>query len=206
MPQPNMKIEWPEEDLEAVARQIYRANRDLDKPIEDAVRWAGFFLAMSASAATKKAPNQRKAYKNPGKARRPEEEKEFISALFPYYRVVWGGDFPDKGPDNEANFNYYLKSKSQKTYKKISQSGLAKRSWKFMKYGLRRKGGGNFAQEVEYRSYGRNVEIEMSNLLPYIREALQVNDNGSLLLRQALGKAARRMEKNIDRKLEKAVK
>jgi len=180
------KIKWPEADLKRIAKQINRAQIKMGKTLEQAVIWAGCFLAKSASARTKSAPKKRRAYANKG-------DDKFSKKAFPYYREIW-----KKGPEN--TFKFYLKEKSDNKYEKIKNSGLAKKSFLWMISGIKGSGNSNFASEVNKKNSAFEIKIEMSNKLPYILNALKESE-GQHLLNQALGKAASRMEKTIDKRL-----
>ena len=187
---PELDIRWPEQDLRSLQSAVNRAIRVGKRDLKSALVQAGVFLARSASAATKSAPRKRRAYANKG------EDSRFPRSRFPYYREVWRS-----GP--EDTFNWYLKTKTEPEFETVKRAGLAKKSWYWMIPGIRGRGGGNFAQDVEHRESALDYEIEMSNKLPYIRHALKTNDDGSLLLLQALGKAARQMERDTDRRMER---
>ncbi|MDD5596920.1 MAG: hypothetical protein PHV82_03180 [Victivallaceae bacterium] len=186
------EIVWPVDDLKALETQFMRATSELEMPVENAVKWAAFLVAQSCGAKTKKAPEKRRAYVN------RETTGKMNKKAFPYYREVW-----IDGPKNIRK--WYLKEKTDPAYEKISKSGLAKNSWKWMKPWARRKGGSNFAAEVNHRRSGLNIEIEMANKLSYILEAIKESDT-NFILGDAMAKAARRMEKLIDQKMAKMAK
>jgi hypothetical protein len=120
---------------------------------------------------------------------------EFDKRRYPYYREVWRG-----GPDKVRK--YYLESRDSDSFKTIKNSGLAKKSWIWMMPGVRGSGMSNFAAEVSKRRTPVSLEIEMANKLSYIHRALS-DSEGRILLHEALGVAARQLEKNIDKKLER---
>jgi hypothetical protein len=191
----DLDIKFPERDLAAMSAQILRAQKELGKPVEDAVRMAAYYLAKSAGTRTKAAPKTRRALVNRKKRGRFKAER------YPYYRKVWKKG-RDGGPKN--TFKFYLKDRSDSQYEKIARSGLAKKSWMWM-LPMIRGGGSNFAAQVERRRSGLNIEIEMSNKLPYIEHALRRKD-GDILLMEALGKASRAMAKAIDHKMKRTQK
>jgi len=185
-----MTIDWPQKDLDHMQRNLTRAQRDLGKSVEDSLQWGARYLATSASAATAKAKNQRRTYTNKG------GNKDFPKALFPYYREVWAGNQTTKNP--EDTFRWYLREKSDDKYRKISFAGVSKKSWKWMKISIK-YGGGNWAQSVDKSKRGREFTIQMNNKLPWAARALKVS-NDRVLLDDALGKAARKMENQIDKR------
>jgi len=192
---PELNIKWPEKDLKAIADQIERAQLNLGKTLEGAVIWAGILVAKSAAAKTKKAPRQRKVFKNAGDKRALLGGKMRIVSpkLFPYYREVW-----EDGP-NKIKY-WFMKDRSDPKFKFISRAGLAKKSWLWMITGIKGNGMSNFASEVEKHGTAFTFELVLSNMLKYINDAIEEND-GAALLNIALGKAAKVMEKSIDCKL-----
>ena len=153
--------------------------------------------ADGAAARTATAPKKRKVFKNDGtkqilihgKMRNPSPR------IFPYYREIW--------VDGPSNVKYwFMKSKSDSRNEKISRAGVAKKSWLWMIPWIKGIGGKLKACEVNKKNSMFESEIEMANLLDYIQYALKVSD-GNLLLNEALGKTASRMEKIIDDKLRK---
>ncbi len=181
-------VKWPEADLKALAKQIERAQLGLGKTLEESLIWAGVLLAKGAGARTSVAPKKRKTLANPG-------TKEFPKKFFPFYREIWLN-----GP--QETFKWYLKERSDTTKEKIARSGLAKKSWLWMIPGIKGSGMSNFASSVEKKVGTFNLEIEMANMLAYITKALKESD-GQVLLNDALAKTANRMEKIIDKKLER---
>ena len=181
-------VKWPEADLRALAKQIERAQLGLGKTLEESLVWAGVLLAKGAAARTATAPKKRKTIANLG-------TKEFPKKFFPFYREVWL-----KGPGE--TFKWYLKERSDTTKEKIARSGLAKKSWLWMIPGIKGSGTNNFASSVEKKIGAFDLEIEMANMLAYITKALKESD-GQVLLNEALTKTASRMEKIIDKRLER---
>jgi hypothetical protein len=189
MPAP--EIQWPQADLNAITRQIRRAQVDLGKDIESAVTWAAFYVARSASTRTEKAKPTRKDIATPQVSSRKRR--------FPYYRELW--------IDGPANVKpWYIMDKSDQTHKKVKRAGLAKKSWLWALPMIRRGKGSNFAVEAEKRGIGFGVEIELANKLPYIRSALKVSQDGQPILNEALGKAASQMEKAISHRIARMAK
>ena len=187
---PEIDVKWPEQDLRQLQSAINRSIRVGKRDIKSALIQAGVYLARSASAATNKEPKKRRAYVN------KNDDKRFPRRVFPFFRNVWR-----KGPDD--TFRWYVKTKSDPEYLSVKRAGLAKKSWYWMIPSIRRRGGGNWAQEVNHRERGIDYEIEMSNKLSYIRKALKTGDDGNLLLMQALGKATRQLDKDTDRRLKR---
>lgn len=183
----DLKIEWPEADLKRMAAQIERAQIQLGKTLEESLVWAGLLLARGAGARTLKAPKKRKTERNDG------SDEKFKKKVFPYFRTVW-----KKGP--EETYKFYLKDRSDSRHLEIKKSGLARQSWLWMVPWIKGAGGKGFASEVTKKKAAFDIEIEMANLLGYITKALKISD-GQVLLSEALGKTASRMEKLIDNKL-----
>jgi len=186
---PEINVQWPEKDLQEMAKQITRGRDDLGRDVQGLITQAGYFLARSASARTKTAPKTRRALKT----RKNQEQKVFG----PFYRVVWRAKKP-KGPD--AVFLWGVQSKTDNKYRDIPGAGLAKQSWKWMIPGIRNQRVKNFAVEAYTKSSGLTYEVHMMNRLHYIREALKTDKDGSLLLNEAMGKAASQMRKAMDRR------
>jgi len=192
-----LKVEWPTADLKRMAAQIERAQLKLGKSLEQSVVWAGLLLARSAAVRTSTAPKNRKNIKNDGTKEILIDGKMRIASrkAFPYYREIW--------VDGPENIKYwFLKSRSDDKHKKIGRAGVAKKSWIWMLPWIKGKGGSRRACEVNKKVSLFETVIEMANMLKYIQHALKVSD-GNLLLNEALGKTASRMEKIIDDKLRK---
>lgn len=183
----DLKIEWPEADLKRMATQIERAQIQLGKTLEESLVWAGLLLARGAAARTTASPKKRKTERNDG------SDKKFNPKIFPYFRTVW-----KNGP--EDTYKWHMKDRSDSRFQEIKKSGLAKKSWIWMIPWIKGAGGKGFASEVNKKKAMFDVEIEMANMLGYISKALKVSD-GQVLLNEALGKTASRMEKLIDNKL-----
>ena len=190
---PEVDIIWPEEDIKAIDKAIQRSVLQGKRDTQGALIQAGVYLARSASGATNSAPKKRRVYTN------REQSGQWNKRRMPYYREVWKG-----GPDN--TIKWYLKTKGQTDFETIKRAGLAKNSWRWMIPGIRRRGGGNFAQEVMHFGRGLDYEIHMHNKLSYIRKALKRQDDGQSLLMMTLGKAARQLEKDTDRRFERIAK
>jgi len=180
-----VEVKWPKEDLEAIAKQIERAQLQMGKTLEGGVIWAANLVARSAAARTKASSKKRKALVN--------SEEKFKK--YPYYREVWSRAL------NKIK-KWYLKDRSDTTYEVIKNSGLAKKSWLWMIPGIKGSGMSNFASEVTKRGTAFTFEIEMANRLSYITKALKESD-GQYLLMTALHNGAKIMEKTIDNRLEK---
>ena len=192
---PELQVDWPKEDLQALSKQIHRAQDLLGKDIEKSVTWAAYYVARSASTRTDKSAKTRALLPNPG------GQKGFPRRRFPYYREVWRGR---KGPSDPLR--WFLESADDTRYEKIVRSGLAKKSWLWMLPAIRRNASfSNSAIETHKRGSAFGIEIEISNKLHYIRQALKVGRDGEPLLIEAAGKAASAMEKAIDRR-QKAMK
>ena len=184
-----LKVEWPEADLKRMAAQIERAQLKLGKSLEQSLVWAGLLLARGAAARTATAPKKRKTERN------TNDDKKFPAKVFPFFRTVW-----KDGPENAIK--WYMKSRSDNRFLDIKRAGVAKKSWIWMIPWIKGQGGRTKASEVNKKISAFDVEIEMANMLKYIQHALKVSD-GNLLLNEALGKTASRMEKIIDDKLRK---
>jgi hypothetical protein len=203
---PNVQIQWPAEDLKRIGDAISRAQIGLGKTLAQALEWAGVYLAQSAGKATNVAPKTRKAIANPGERvviyrNGVRRETDYASKNYPYYREVWGKNYG--GPDSA--YRWYLRDRGDPAKQRIVRSGLARKSWLWMLPGIRGAGGANFAYEVNKRGSGGEIEIEMANKLPYITKALKLSDNGAALLSQALHAAGKRMEHEVDRRMQRAV-
>jgi len=188
-----LEVQWPEADLREIGRVIHRAQDELGKDIRAAVEWAAVKVAGSAAARTEVAPKTRDLKENPG------GNPRFPRRLFPYYREVWIG-----GPSNVLH--WFVRKDTPTDREIITRAGLAKKSWYWMIPAIRYRNFSNFAVEVEKRTERFGFEIELSNKLSYIRHALKVGGDGQPLLNEALGAAAKRMDKDITRRLEKAAK
>lgn len=182
------EIIWPKEQLEGIQKQIKRAQGPLRKSKVDALTMAGYYLARSAAARTKIAPKKRKDEKNTSK------EGRWNSDRYPYYREIWV-----KGPSDVTK--WYVFDKAATEFKEIKNSGLAKKSWRWMLAWMR-KGGSNFSSSVERRISAFQAEIELSNKLPYIMHALKSTDQRQILS-EAVNKATNAMTKSIDQKLKR---
>lgn len=192
----HINIKFPEKDLLAMQRAIEKSASKLNKPIDDAISQAAYYLARSARSRTKTAPKKRRAYVNKEKRGRWNKNR------FPFYREVWRKDGSKKGPETAQK--WYLKSKTDMAYEAIKRAGLAKKSWGWM-MPMVKYGGSNFASEVNRSKSGLNLSVELANKLPYIKSALKERE-GQILLNEAAGVAARQMEKAIERQMAKMQK
>ena len=192
----DVEIKFPEKDLKAMQDAIARSVGELGKPVEDAIRQAAYYLARSARKRTAVSPKKRRAYTNKDNTGRWNKNR------YPYYREVWKKEGNKKGP--ETAMKWYLSDKTDSTHEVIKRSGLAKKSWGWM-LPMIRYGGSNFASEVNKSKSGLSATIEMANKLPYIKSALKESE-GAILLNEAMGVAARQMEKAIDRQSAKMMR
>ena len=185
---PEIKVDWPEKDLAEMSKQLKRGRDELGRDVQGLITQSGYFLARSAAARTKKSPANRKTYKT---------LKRNNNMFSPFYRKIWKGG-KAKGPDKF--FMWGVKSKADPEYRTIPGAGLAKQSWKWMIPGIRNKRAKNFAMEAFTAKSGLSYEVHMLNKLHYIKEALKYGKDGSLLLNEAMGKAASQMRKAMDRR------
>ena len=191
-------VEWPKADVDALWREIARAQKELGRNLGQAIRFAAWSIASSLGVMTKVAPKYRPY-------RLLAKEKSGKKYEIESYR---------KG--RKKTFNVRARSVSE--LKKMAQvrighAGLAKSSWM---WGIKKIGGGrNISMKgatqaakslgrnkmsVESRLHGDDPFVKIVNRLPYAESALR---GGASEVTSAMGKAARHMEKIIDDNMKK---
>ena len=199
-----VSIEFPKRDVRALFTQMDRAQKALGKDIGQALRFAAWSVARSLGVVTDVAPKYR-PYKvvqeGRGIAKRRGGKKYEITS--------W-----KKG--HSKTFNIRAASVSalkKKDQVRIGNAGLAKSAWM---WGIKKLGSGGgvsmkgIASKVKQRG-GQNMDVTQSlrgdnpfvkivNRLPYAGDALR---GGMGSVNNAMGKAAKSMEKIIDANIAK---
>lgn len=189
MPDTELQVIWPRKALDDAAAALQRAQLDLGIDIDTAVTTLAVYVARSAGTRTKAAPQTRKAYPNDGTGQ--------SAVKWPYFRRVWTP--PNKGPNHYVR--HYLKAAGDSSFEKITNSGLAKKSWNWTIPGIKYGQFENFASASNRAGKGADLVITIRNKLPYILFALKKQD-GDYLLAEALAKGASQLQKKITRRLE----
>jgi len=197
-------IEWPQADVDALWRQVARAQKELGRDLGQAVRFAAYKVAQSLGVKTKIAPKYRKY--------------EVIKEPAGVVRLKGGKKYEVTSRKKGVKKQFNLRAASVAELKKMPQvrigkAGLAKSAWM---WGIKKIGGGknigmagatqtakrlgqrNMA--VESRIRGDDPYVKMVNSLPYAESALK---GGASMVNSAMGKAARSMEKIIDSNIKK---
>jgi len=191
----DVSIQIPTGDMQKLFQQIARAQKELNKPIGQAVRFAAWSVAQSLGVAT----NVAKKYRPYRAVEQAKKGKQKVFRITSH----------KKG--NAKKFT--VRAKSVADLKKMPQvrigmAGLAKSSWY---WGIRKIGGGrnigtggatavakrrgDSAAIVEKRLVGDDPYVKITNKLPYIRDAFK---GGQSAIAQAMEKASRNMARIID--------
>ena len=199
-----VSIEWPKDDVQAMFRQIERAQKELGKTLGQAVRFAAWSVASSIGAKTtvaKKVRPYKVVSEGRGEARRKGGKKYAITSHRRGSKNVFHRRFES------------VRELKESPQARIGKAGLAKSSWF---WGIKKIGGGrNIGQagmtstakrrgsqvmDVESRLRGDDPFVRMTNTLPYAVDALR---GGMGEVNSAMGSASRHMEKIIDSNIKK---
>lgn len=199
-------VEFPAADTRALFAQMERNSREFGRTLGSSLRFAGWSVASSLGAATRVAKKYRPYHQR-------DEARGVASARGKKaYRVT----SHKKGGANK--FTVYAASvKELKTMPqvRIGRAGLAKSAWFWGIKGIgggrnistagatpgAKSGAGRF-METEKRLTGDDPFIRIVNSLPYARDAMR---GGDARIQEAMGKAARQMERIIDANIKKAM-
>lgn len=229
----------PQEDMKELIKQISRAEKVLGKDLKSSVQWAGNFIATSLGAVTKKSKTKRKVEERKDgrwktdkrvgrwgtwKYRNGEKVWVPISRTGEYGRVkfvskksarmmVWDKESGKVYPVEWTTGNKPeddMPGIMQSPKLIIARSGLAKRSWKFLKARMRVGGSitdsktrtGKIGAVVWRDIGGANPTLIINNDLRYAMSALR---GGQSDLQGVMGKAARNMGREINRLIAKKV-
>ncbi len=192
-------VEWPKADVDALWREIARAQKELGRNLGQAIRFAAWSVASSLGVMTTIAPKYR-PYKVLAESAKVVRQKGGKKYEIESYR---------KG--RKKTFN--VRARSVEELKKMAQvrigkAGLAKSAWM---WGIKKIGGGrNISMKgatqvakslgwrnmsAESRLRGDDPFVKIVNRLPYAESALR---GGASEITSAMGKAARHMEEIID--------
>jgi hypothetical protein len=199
-----VSIEWPKADVDALWRQVERAQKELGKTLGQAVRFAAWSVARSLGTITtmsKKVRPYRVVNEGRGVSKFKGGKKYEVTSM-------------KKG--KTKTFNVRAKSVSElkkMTQVKIGKAGLAKSAWM---WGIRQIGGGKnigmagatdtakkrgrMTIDVEKRLTGDDPFVKIINRLNYAENALI---GGQSAVSSTMGKAARSMERIIDENIKK---
>ena len=221
-------IEFPRADVDALFRQIDRAQKDLGKSMARSVSWAAAYVARSLSAATKVAPKLRPLVENPDKRYKTDLRRarvgvyvyrKGVKKFVPIYRTgEYGtqrfvGKTKREGTLHASAFHapndgFYAASSAQTHRKReIGRRGLAKKTWQLAASFAGR--GGYIKPMGVYRLAGAvriiddavNPGVVITNHLDYAMEAFKTS--GEQAISSALARASRNMEREIDRQIKK---
>lgn len=201
-----IQLEWPEEDVRALWRQIERNRKELGRSLGSSVKFAAWHLIRSLGKSTRVAPKYR-PYKEIHET--PKERK-----------AKGGGkkyEITTRKGGRKKTFN--IRSKKgvrelkQMPQVRIGNRGLAKASWRFAigEFGGRSKvskkgfacGIETFAQtkvDVDRKFERDEANVRITNKLDYIREAMQ---GGERAVDSAMARAARGMSSHIDEQIKR---
>lgn len=199
-----VSIEWPKEDVRALWAQIDRAQKELGKGLGQAIKFAAWSVAQSLGVKTKVAPKYRpyEVVKESARVVKFKGGKKYqITSL-------------KKGHAKTFNVRAGSVSELKKMGQvRIGNAGLAKSAWY---WGIKKLGSANGVgmkgvtqrakqhgvgiTNVTQRLKGDDPFVKMVNSLPYAASALQ---GGMSAVTDAMGKAARHMEKIIDAQIAK---
>jgi len=195
---------WPKQDVRALFAQMDRAQKELGKNLGQTLRFAAWSVARSLGVVTNVAPKYRPyevVKEGRGMAKRKGGKKYEVTSL-------------KKGRKNTFN----VRAASVSALKKMGQvrignAGLAKSSWM---WGIKKLGSGGGVSmkgiaskvkqrgsqnmDVTQRLRGDNPFVKIVNSLPYAANALR---GGMGSVNNAMGKAAKSMEKIIDANIAK---
>jgi len=199
-----VSIEFPKQDARALFAQMDRAQKELGRSLGQALRFAAWSVAQSLGVKTKVAKKYRK-YKEVKEGRGIAKFKGGKK-----YKIT----SHKKGRRHTFNVRAASVSELKKTGQvKIGNAGLAKSAWywgiknigggknvsmKGVSAGAKRYGTRNMNTTSNLR--GDNLFVKIVNSLPYAEDALRGKSGA---VNNAMGKAARSMEKVIDSKLKK---
>ena len=202
-----IQIDWPEEDVKALWRQIERNQKEFGKNLGQSVKFAAYHLIKSLGADTRVAPKYR-PYKE---IKETKKEKDAKGGGKKYEITTWKGG-------RKKTFNIRskkgVKELKQMPQVKIGNRGLAKASWRFAAGGIGRKSAVRKSKswgKWAARSAGRNVDVEknfktndayvrITNRLDYITDSMRGKDHA---VDSAMARAARGMSHHIDEEIKK---
>jgi hypothetical protein len=194
-----ISIQFPEADRRALFAQIERARKELGKGLGQAIRFAGYSVALTLGKSTRVAKKKREAFEVKGRGVDKADWKARRKYLITSFR---GGQ-----PRPFERYGDSLNDPRIKKAREVKNYGLAKASWM---WAVRSLGGGGpsfggtsgKAREkaqryIETRKQlsGDNPEIRITNKLNYIRSAII---GGMAGVDSAMGRAARYMMRVID--------
>jgi hypothetical protein len=182
-------IQFPHDELDRFFKAMQRAQTDLKRSQESALKWAARTLVGSLAAATAVAKKKRPVRKIRKRTFSVESWKHGYRHTF------------ERHGSNVAEVR-------QLPEIRISHSGFAKVVWRYMGATF---GGSNSASararafaarygSVQIRFGGDNPTIILENRSGYAVDALK---GGEGAVASAIGKAATRLEKSIERRIEK---
>ena len=228
----------PRADMDALVRQMDRAEKLIGKSVRESVAWAGNYVAISLGAITKVSKKKRKVEQRPDNKWKTDARvgrwgtykyKNGQKYWVPIYRTGEYGRIYfkskksarmltwDQRSGDVQPIEYTTGAKPEDDMPGIMQSkkliigrrGLAKRSWKYLKARMRVGGAisdhgtGNIGAVIWRDIGGVNPTLIINNDLRYAMTALKGDASA---LSGAVGKAARNMERELTRRIEKVAK
>lgn len=194
-----ISIQFPEADRRALFAQIERARKELGKSLGQALRFAGYSIALTLGKSTRVSAKKRDVFEVKGRGVDKADWKARRKYLITYFR---GGQ-----PRTFERYGNNLSDPRIKKAREVKNYGLAKSSWM---WAVRSLGGGGASfggtsgkarekaqRYIETRKQlsGDNPEIRITNKLNYIQSAII---GGMAGVDSAMGRAARYMMRVID--------
>lgn len=219
-------IRFPQADIDKMARNIDRAQKELGKSIKESVKWAAVNVATSLAASTKVSQKKRKvvdlrkfdtSYKGPSKLGAIAKNREWKDVFLPienfgrgvvFFRSKTTGEQLGMiKATKEVHKAEWFVINSKKAVSRaaeivqIKMSGLAKKTNLWLSKNAR-SASRNGQASVNW-TMGNNTCI-LSNFLPYVYKAFKTE--GKQTVSTALARASDSMANKIEKAIEAKVK